>query len=98
MINIQQIRDELKEVRYFYGHRKGIEVGLKQGVNNNIVNLVNKYNDAVRTAPAQLYDLYVGLYLEDNTQASLAEKWGYSNEHIRRLHNKLCAFLQGILI
>ena len=60
----------------------------------NTFEKVNKYNLAVSHAPARLYATYVGLYVNNNTQAVLADDWGYSTEHIKRLNNKLCSFFR----
>ena len=43
-------------------------------------------------AKPRLYDIYVTLYVENNTQASAAEKWGCSEGYIRYLNRQLYAF------
>lgn len=47
-----------------------------------------------KLAPPRLYDLYVSLYLQNNTQESLSDKLGYTFETISRLHSKLLRFLK----
>ena len=47
-----------------------------QNAKNLILQKIDTYNKAIRTAPPRLYDLYVSLYLENNTQESLSETLG----------------------
>jgi hypothetical protein len=51
------------------------------------------YNQAVKDAPARLYDLYISLYVQNNSQAALAYEWDYTNDYIKRLNNRLCEYL-----
>ena len=43
-------------------------------------------------APPQLYDLYISLYVHNNTQAALAYEWDFCNDHIKRLNKQLCEY------
>ena len=58
---------------------------------------VQRYNDAVKRAPIRIYDVYVELYIRNNTQESLADKWRYSTQTIKRLNGKLYDYLQANL-
>jgi DNA-dependent RNA polymerase auxiliary subunit epsilon len=55
---------------------------------------IENYNAAICSAPPRLYDLYVSLYLDNQTQDSLSEKLGYTIEYISRLNTKLVKYLQ----
>ena len=58
------------------------------------LNKVDKYNKIMETAPAKMYILYVELYVNNNTQSSLADEWCYSREYIQDLHTQMCEYIQ----
>ena len=91
----EQIRRELQDIRYYYSHKAMFDRASDCVAKSTAVGLAEKYNAAIRSAPPRLYDLYLSLYIGNNTQASLAEKWGYSEGHIRYLNRQLYAFFQG---
>ena len=94
MKTLHQIREDLRAIRFYYEKKSDLERGAKHIGESAVVQLVEKYNAAVRNAPVRLYDLYVCLYVHNNTQAVVAEDKGYSTEYIRRLHKQLCEYLQ----
>lgn len=94
MTNLAKIREDLKDIRYYYS-RKTVFDSVSQTVGeNSILEKINKYNNAIRNASPRLYDLYVSLYLNNNTQESLSDKLGYTFETISRLHTKLVKYLK----
>ena len=93
-MTIEEIREDLKEIRYYYGMSDLFRVGSKLVPPVQITQKVERYNKVIQNAPARLYAVYVGLYINNNTQAVLAEDWGYTNEYIKQLNNKLCEFIQ----
>lgn len=90
----KQIRSELKEVRYYYARKDVFDKAFKEIDNNVITELVKKYNEAVCTAPPKLFDIYVSLYVNNNTQESLSEQLDYSPDYVHKLNDKLIKFLQ----
>ena len=72
MISLKQIRQDLREIRYYY----------------------SKQNEAMKRAPIKLYDVYISLYINNNTQEALAFDWDVCCEYIRKLNKSLCEFLQ----
>ena len=44
-----------------------------------------------------MYDLYVGLYQENNTLESLADSICYSFEYVAKLNQKLVKFFEKVL-
>lgn len=96
-LEIKQIKKELAEVRYYYLRKKKFADGRKLVGVNSIEFTVEKYNEAVKSAPAQLYDIYIGLYVEGNTQTGYASELGYSPIYIYQLNRKLIAFFQNKL-
>ena len=51
----------------------------------------------MQNAPARLFVLYVSLYVENNTQASLGEEWQYTKDYMRDLNKSLIMYLQSAL-
>ena len=92
MMTTEEIRAELQDVRYYYSRKAMFDRAEACVSKNAAVALAEKYGNAVRDAPPRLYDIYVTLYVENNTQASAAEKWGYSEGYIRYLNRQLYAF------
>lgn len=96
MVTMQQIRNDLREIRYFYSKQKMFENASQCVVESSVVEKVNRYNQAIKNAPVRLYDLYISLYTQNNTQASLAYDWDYSNDYIKQLNKQLCEYLLSI--
>ncbi len=95
MITLQQIRDDLKEIRYYMSRKAVFDKSAESVGQNAIETKMGLYNSIVCNASPRLYDLYVSLYLENNTQESLSETLGYSVVHIGRLNGQLLKFLQA---
>ena len=74
MLAIEKIREDLVEVRYYYTRKKVLDEAMESVGTNTILGKVKKYNEAMRTAPPLLYDLYVCLYTRNFTQEGLL--WG----------------------
>mgnify|MGYP003571565366 CR=1 FL=1 len=88
----ENIRRDLKNIRYYYARKNAFENASLTVGQNTIIDKLDIYNNAIRFATPRLYDLYVTLYTQNNTQDSLSEKWGYSLEHVSRLHSQLVRF------
>ena len=98
MLDLNTIRNDLKNIRYYYSRKEIFDKAECSVGKNCMLEKVKIYNDAVCMAPPRLYDLYVSLYLQNNTQESLSEKLGYTYEHISRLNSKLILFLQKNIV
>ena len=88
------IREDLKDIRYYFSRQKVFDKALGCVGKNAILDKIEMYNSAICLAPPRLYDLYVSLYLENNTQESLSDKLGYALETISRLNSQLIKFFQ----
>ena len=91
-MTINTIREDLKDIRYYFSRKDFFEKVYSKVGENAINEKIEKFNDIVRFAPPRLYDIYVSLYLENNTQESLAEKLGYSLVYISQLNRQLIRF------
>ena len=66
MITVKEIRDDLKDIKYYYSRKEKIDKASESVGANEIYKKVEKYNKAICKAPLRMYDLYVGLYQENN--------------------------------
>lgn len=93
----QEIMKDVREIRYYYSRKKSLDE-VKNEVGSSIVaEKAQRYNGVIKEAPIRIYDVYVELYIRNNTQESLADKWGYSTQTIKRLNGKLYDYLQANL-
>lgn len=88
------IREELKEIRYYYSRKDMFEQASQVVGASAVAGKIRKYNDAIRYAPPRLYEIYVSLYINNNTFESLADKLGFSYDYIQKLNRKLVKFFQ----
>ena len=89
MKKINEVREDLKEIRYYCSKQKDFENAAKTIGNSTAVEKVRTYNEAIQAAPIRLYDLYVSLYVNNNTQAVVAEDWGLTSDYVRKMNKKL---------
>lgn len=94
MISTSQVREDLRNIRYYYSRKSIFDKAIDTIGEISIVDTVAKYNKAIQSASPRLYDLYLTLYVENNTQDSLSEKWGYCIEHMSRMNAQLVKFFQ----
>lgn len=94
MITIEQVREDLKEIRYYYAQLKDVDRVSKSVGGSERRAMVERYNAAVCKAPIRLYHLYGALYVDNNTQLVVALDWDCSVDYIKRLNKQLCKFLQ----
>ena len=93
MKTFEEIREDLREIRYYYSMQKifdSAENTLKPAL---LLLKVRKYHEIMKNAPAKLFIVFVSLYVNNNSQAALADDWGYSREYIKELNQQLCEYL-----
>ncbi|MDE6549974.1 MAG: hypothetical protein K2M44_00505 [Clostridia bacterium] len=93
MITMQQIRQDLKEIRYYYSQRKELDAAALIIGENAVVKKAKRYNLAIDRAPLILYRLYYGLYVMNNSQSALAYDWDKCVDYIKQLNGRLCDYL-----
>ena len=94
MMSLKQIREDLKNIKYYMSRKNIFESTCINVGKNEILDKVNTYNEMICSAPPRLYDVYVSLYLKNNTQESLAEQLGYSLVYMSLLNSQLIKFFQ----
>lgn len=97
MKTLDELREDLKEIRYYYARKQAMENGFLSTGKNEVVKKVERYNTAMKIAPIRLYDIYVGLYLNNYTQEAYSMELNYTPEYIQRLNKQLLKFLQGAI-
>lgn len=96
MITQEKIKSELKDIRFYYSKKTMFEAAFKETKGNNISELVDKYNEAMKNAPTKLYGIYICLYVHGGTQESIANEMSYTPFYIYKLNNKLIEFLYKV--
>ncbi len=94
MITLEQIRKDLREIRYYYANEKAFQSMAKSVGESSVVEKVGRYNGIIRKAPAKLYALYSSLYVNNNTQLTVSFDWDCTEEYVKRLNKKLYLFIQ----
>ena len=98
MTTLKEIRDELKEVKYYYSRQKYLDkaVGLV-GV-NEVMKIVHKYNAIACKAPIMLYDVYVCRIVKGLTQEATAMEFGIAADYSQKLYKQLLLYFQQKII
>lgn len=94
MLKTSQIKQDLKEIKYYYTMKKTFDMAEEEIKPEIILNRVHRYNAVMKNAPAKLYIMYYSLYINCNTHQALADEWGYSREYVTFLNEKLVNYLQ----
>ena len=63
MVPLDKIRSDLKEIRYYYSRKAMFDECKNIVIGSSIMEKVRRYNEAVKTAPPRLYDMYMMLYV-----------------------------------
>ena len=96
-MTLDQVKSDLKEIQYYYAKQKELDGASRTIGASKIAKKVELYNAAVRNAPVKLYEVYVSLYVNNNTQLTLSFDWDCSLEYVKRLARKLRLFLKNQL-
>lgn len=99
MLSIAIIREDLKDIRYYYLRKATFDEARSfTGRMNEILDKVNMYNEVMQKASPRLYDLYYSLYIKNHTQESLSEELGYTPQYVQRLNKRLLKYLQSVVV
>ena len=93
MKSIKEIRSELREVRSFNSF--WAMFGSKDVLPEQARELVDKYEDALSTAPARLQVYYQLYYCKALKQEAISKSWGFSLSYMKMLSLELCEYLQS---
>ena len=93
MISRNEIMTTLSDIRFYYANIKSFQNASKYVGENIIVKTAEKYSRAIEVAPPKLYELYIRLYVNNGTMASVAAELSYSIGYINKLNNGLVKYL-----
>lgn len=96
-MTLSEIREDLQEIRYYFTHKAAFDNAVKLIGENSVVEKVERYNKIFQKAPARMYDLYLGLYVNGYTQETYAAEAGYCPQHIQELNKQLILYLQKVM-
>lgn len=94
MIQLNQIREDLKDIRYYHSRKELLDKAIQLSGKSEILRKIDIYNNAMLYAPPKLLDVYYSLYFQNHTQESLAAELGFTIDYIFKLHKQLLKFLQ----
>ncbi len=97
MITIEVIRKELEDIRYYYARRDAFDKAFDSVGKNEILETVNRYNQAICTASPKLFEIYVALYIECCTYEAAAEDLGFSVSYIYKTNKRIVDFFYTAL-
>ena len=59
MLTLEQIREDLKDIRYYYARKQIFDAAVQTVGIAEIIAKVERYNRAARAAPPRLFDLWM---------------------------------------
>ena len=77
MISKDEIRTTLSDIIY-YANIRSFQNASRYVGENRIVKTAEKFNKAIENAPPKVYELYIHLYINNGTMASVAAELSYS--------------------
>lgn len=95
---IKEIKEDLKDIKYYYSRKKAMDESFRNIGYNSVVKKAEFYNELAKSAPPQLFDLYVALYINNHTQDSFAEAMCYARETINLFNKKLLLYFQSKIL
>lgn len=97
MKTVDEIKQDLKEIRYYYLRKHIFDDAAKTVVTNVVTVKVDKYNEAAKMLAPNLFDIYIGLYIKNSTQEGLAYELGYTLEYVNRQNKQIVLFFQKVI-
>lgn len=98
MTTLNEIRDELKEVKYYYSRQKYLDEAVGFVGVNEVMKIVHKYNTIACKAPIMLYDVYVCRIVKGLTQEATAMEFGVAADYSQKLYKQLLLYFQQKII
>ena len=92
MKTIDKVREELNDIRHYYANIKDFERVSTEIGRPSALEMVERYNRHIKNAPIKLFNLYVCLYMDNNSQETVSIDWNCSVGHIKVLNKKLYEF------
>lgn len=71
-----EIKQELKELKYYYWMKSTIDRNTKVVPPEHILNVVDRYTNLMKNAESQVYGIFVQVYVENATLTAIATTEG----------------------
>ena len=91
-MTVKQIKSDLAEIKFYYANQSDFDIAAQSIGESAVYKKVKRYNEAVANAPAELYRLYVALYVNGSTQLDYALDEDKCVDSICRYNKKLQRF------
>ena len=91
-MTVDQVREELKDVKIFYARKDFIDNFIDNSVISRIKKNVEKYDTLILCASEKLFNLYVALYREGYSQFSYSVQRSCSERYVQLLHKELLEY------
>ena len=98
MITKDEIRTTLSDIRFYYANIRNFQNASRYIGENRIVKTAEKFNIAIENAPPKLYELYIHLYTNNGTMASVAAELNYSIGYINKLKKRVHTLAYSFLL
>ena len=92
-MTLEEVKRDLQEIRYFYTCKSLFDKVADVEIYSRVADKAALYNKAISFAPAHLFDIYVAVYVNGNTQGRYARESGYSCGNIKKLNQELKEYL-----
>lgn len=89
----EEVKNDLKEIQFYYANQRDVQSNLRGNNYSETLDKIYKYNEAMKNAPLQLYDFYVFIYINNNSQVTYGVDRNISNKTAYRLNCNLIKFL-----
>ena len=93
MKTIEEVRNDLKDIRYYYSRQKEFDNASKSIAESSVIKKAEFYTNIIKNAPPRLFDLYLAFIVNNNSQVVVADDWGFCIEYIKKLCKKMYNFI-----
>lgn len=89
---LDEVRKDLDDIRFYYAQSEMFAKAERYIIPQSLKDKASAYSEAIKTAPAKLYALFVERYIFNSKCECIARKWGYTTDYIKILNKKLYAY------
>lgn len=91
----KEIKAELNKIKYYFSRKEIFDKSFDCLVKNEILETIEKYNEAISHADPRVYEVYIAIYIHNNTHESAASEMNYSLDYVAKYHKLLIKYLVG---
>ena len=92
MITREQVKNDLKDIKYYHTHRASLEKAVSNMGEHSIKALAEKYGELAKKAGVAMFDMYNQLYVEGHTHDQVTVTLDCCYDYINRSIRKLLDF------